>query len=100
MPMLGPISYLLRKPSEDSSALAASLHTFLEQLPNFDFLTSAKFTKRGLQKVINKYRNGGVHDSPVSEETCRKCLDALMGTQGISGFISLVSSWKKTNTNE
>ena len=71
-----------------------ALYEYVSRLANADFLTSNKFAKRGLQAVINRYRNGGAHDSPISEETCLKCVEALIGTEEKPGYIPLVARWK------
>ena len=93
-PTLGTISYLLRSPSEDSSELRVALHRYLIGLPNGDFLTGNKFVKRDLQRIINKYRNGGVHDSPIPEEVCRDCVSVVIGTPERLGCIPQVVQWK------
>lgn len=93
-PTLGTISYLLRKPKGHTSGLIEALHAFLSELPNAEFLTSPKFAKRTLQKVINKYRNGGVHDSPIPELVCRECVDVLIGDPANPGCISQVTAWQ------
>lgn len=93
-PTLGQFSYLLRASKENDSELRRTLHEYLLSLSNGSFLTSSKFAKRGLQRVINKYRNGGAHDSPISEEICRECVDVLIGSRDNPGFIFQASSWK------
>ena len=94
-PTLGSISYLLRKPENGSSPLKKALHRYLESLPNGDFLTSNRFAKRDLQKVINRYRNHGAHDSPIPEDVCRSCVENLIGTPERPGLIPKVTDWRK-----
>ncbi len=84
-PTLGAISYLLRKPDSASSPVKKAFHEFLASKSNGDFLTSNRFTKRDLQKVINRYRNGGAHDSPIPEDVCRSCVETLVGTREKTG---------------
>jgi len=93
-PTLGTISYLLRSPKADASELRKTLHDYLAGLPNGTFMTNNKFVKRGLQRVINKYRNGGAHDSPISNETCRECVEVLIGTLDAPGYIPQVVAWR------
>jgi hypothetical protein len=93
-PTLGTMSYLLRQPKPEASALRVALHEHLTGLPNGDFLSSSKFVKRGLQRVINKYRNGGAHDSPIPEQACRECIETLVGSKDSPGYIPLVVGWK------
>ena len=93
-PTLGAISYLLRVPGEGASPLATRLHEFVSGLPNARDLTRNKFIKRGLQRVLNKYRNGGAHDSPISEHVCRECVDVVVGTPEKPGYIPMVAAWK------
>ena len=93
-PTLGRISYLLREPEANASPLIVALHQHLGSLPNGEFLTSSRFAKRDLQKVINSYRNGGAHDSPISEHTCRSCVENLIGTIENPGLIPRVIEWK------
>jgi hypothetical protein len=95
-PTIGNMSYLLRPPGGGASELATSLHQYIAGLSNSEFLTSGKFVKRGLQRVINKYRNGGVHDAPIAESVCRECIDDLVGTLSKPGFIPVVASWRDT----
>jgi hypothetical protein len=94
-PTLGPMSYLLRNPGDRGSELAISLHGYLCELQNYAFLTSGAFAKRGLQRVLNKYRNGGVHDAPISEDVCRECVDVVVGTLTEPGFIPRVAVWRE-----
>jgi hypothetical protein len=93
-PSLGAISYLLRKPGANASPLIVALHHYLGSLPNSEFLTSNRFAKRDLQKVVNCYRNGGAHDSPIPEDTCRSCVEKLIGTIDMPGLIPRVIEWK------
>lgn len=93
-PTLGSISYFLRKPGANASPLIVALHQYLKSLPNGEFLTSNRFAKRDLQKVITCYRNGGAHDSPISEDTCRSCVENLIGTIDKPGWIPRVVEWK------
>jgi hypothetical protein len=81
-PTLGRMSYFLRPPKEGASEMILSLHAYLRSLRNVEFLTGDKFLKQGLQRVIHKYRNGGAHDSPITEDVCRACLLELLGTPG------------------
>ena len=57
-------------------------------LDNHEFLTSKEFAKKGLSKVIHKYRNGGAHDSPISEEVCRECIEVIIGNPTAPGYLS------------
>ena len=93
-PTLGTMSYLLRSPKPEASKLRQALHGYLTGLPNGAFLTGNMFVKRGLQRVINKYRNGGAHDSPISEETCRECVKVLIGDLDAPGYIPQVVVWR------
>jgi hypothetical protein len=93
-PTLGPASHLFRESGTDASELRKAFHQFLTGLPNGEFLTSNKFVKRGLQRVIHKYRNGGVHDSPISEQVCRECVKILIGSPYQLGYIPQVVQWK------
>lgn len=94
-PSLGAISYLLRKLDCESSPLLRSFHSYLSDLGNFEFLTSNKFSKRALQKVLNRYRNGGVHSSPIPEEICLSCVETLVGSIEKPGLIAKTVEWKK-----
>lgn len=93
-PTIGTISYLLRKPTVDDSELARSLYEYVMSLDNGEFLTSSKFAKKGLNRVIHKYRNSGVHDSPISWETCMECVEKVIGTLQKPGYLTLISSTK------
>jgi len=93
-PTLGSIPYLFKPTKSGASDMRNALHLYLTGLPNTAFLTSSKFLSKGLGKVTNKYRNGGVHDSPISEATCRDCVEDLVGMPDAPGYIPLVVSWK------
>ena len=94
MPTMGSMSYILRQQEGELSPLRQALHDYIKSLPNAAFLTSNRFTKRDLQKVINNYRNGGAHDSAISEATCRSCVETLIGTKDCPGLIPRVAEWK------
>lgn len=87
VPALGIMSRLFRKPGPDSSDLIRALHKYLKLNENHEFLTGRKFANKGLNKVIHKYRNSGVHDSHIDYETCMKCLEDLVGTKDKPGFL-------------
>jgi hypothetical protein len=87
-PTIGTMAYLLQKPKEASSPLAIALHDYLKTLPGGEFMTSKAFAKKGLNRVIHKYRNGGVHDSPIAEDACRECVDTLVGSGEKAGYIA------------
>jgi hypothetical protein len=94
--MLGEMAYILRQQS--SSALTSSLRRYLDSLPNGQFLTSKEFTNRALQRVINKYRNGGAHDSPIREDVCREGVEEMVGTLERPGYLSKVAAWRASVT--
>jgi hypothetical protein len=96
-PTLGAMSHFLRSSKSGASELMAAFQMFVSSLPNHAFLLDKKFCKDGLMKVTNKFRNGGVHDSAITEETCRDCVATLVGTQMAPGFIPKVASWKATS---
>ena len=93
-PTLGTFPYLLSPPKPNASELRIAFHEYLAGLSNGAFLTSSAFAKRGLQRVINRYRNGGAHDSPISEDVCLECVDILIGKLDSPGYISKVVEWK------
>ena len=89
-PTLGSFPYLLRLPKTNPSEMMLSLHRYLGSLPNAQFLTSDAFVKKGLPRVINKYRNGGAHDSPIREDVCRECVEAIVGSMQVPGYLANV----------
>ena len=93
-PTLGPMANLLAKPKSGASAFRRAIYDYVHGLPNGAFLTSASFVKDGLQRVIHKYRNGGVHDSAIPEATCRECVDVLIGSGGGLGYVPEVARWR------
>jgi hypothetical protein len=96
-PTLGAFPYLLGKPKPEASPLRVALYEYLIGLPNGSFLTSSKFLNSGLRKVADRYRNGGAHDSAISEATCRECIEVLIGSTNAPGYIPLVAKWKTPN---
>ncbi len=62
-------------------------------LPNSIFLTSSQLGKGGLQRVIHKYRNGGAHDSPISDQACRGCVERLVGSKDSPGCSPALMGW-------
>lgn len=93
-PTLGAMSYLLRVPGDGAGPLALRLHQFVSGLSNAEDLTRSKFLKRGLPRVLNKYRNGGARDSPIPQEVCRECVDVLVGNSDKPGYLPTVAAWK------
>jgi len=93
-PTLGTIGFLLQPPRPPVSPLRKELAEFLLVLPNNNFITANRFTRRVLQRVINKYRNGGVHENPIRYEVCVECITELIGTPGKRGIISQVLDWQ------
>jgi hypothetical protein len=94
-PTLGPMAHLLAKPRAGGSAFRLALYDYLQSLPNGAFLTSNAFVREGLQRVIHKYRNGGVHDSAISEAICRECVDVLIGSKASPGYVPEVAGWRR-----
>jgi len=96
-PALGAMAYLLQPSVEADSDLRIVLYRFLMSLSNADFITSNQFTKRVLQRVLNKYRNGGAHEHPIKYEVCMEAVDELIGTGELQGIIPEVVNWKLPN---
>lgn len=93
-PTLGTMAYIFGKPKDRASQFRIATYEYLNQLPNGEFLNSKEFAKRGLQRVITKYRNGGAHDSAIPESTCFECIETLIGTKDNPGFIPRVARWR------
>ena len=93
-PTLGAMAYILRGISSPGSPLQLSVSSFINELPNAEFLSSNQFTKRTLPRVISKYRNGGVHESPIPYEVCVQCSTDLIGTKDKQGIIAKVLAWQ------
>ena len=91
------MAYLLQPSVEADSDLRIVLYRFLMSLSNADFITSNQFTKRVLQRVLNKYRNGGAHEHPIKYEVCMEAVDELIGTGELQGIIPEVVNWKLPN---
>jgi len=89
-PAIGVYTYLLRRPKAGASGLANSFYDYVQSTPNGVFLTSKEFAKKGLNSVIHKYRNSGVHDSPIPWLTCKECIERLIGMAGNPGFIASI----------
>lgn len=97
-PTLGNMPFLLTSPSSRASQLRIALHAYISSLPNRDFLTDSNFVNKDLRRVVNIFRNGGAHDSPISESTCRECIETLIGSKELPGLIPQVAMWKLDNT--
>ena len=93
-PTLGAMAYILRGLSTPGSPLQLSISKFIKELPNAEYLCSNQFTKRSLPRVISKYRNGGVHESPIPYEVCIQCSTDLIGTKDKQGIIAKVLEWQ------
>lgn len=91
---LGNMPFLLRQPKAGASELRLALHAFLKGLPNGAFITSPQFVNVGLKEAIDTFRNGGAHDSPIAEETCRECVEVLIGTLAAPGYVPQVVAWR------
>jgi hypothetical protein len=97
-PTLGNMPFLLTSPSSRASQLRIALHAYISSLPNRDFLTDSNFVNKDLRRVVSIFRNGGAHDSPISESTCRECIETLIGSKELPGLIPQVAMWKVDNT--
>lgn len=93
-PTLGSMAYFLRPPTDGSSALVAALYGHFRSLKNSQFLLDKKFFRDGLSRVTTKFRNGGVHDSSISERVCSECIDVLIGSTTNPGYIAKTAAWK------
>ena len=90
---LGTITHLLKAVRRANSTpfeyLAGRLRTL-----GVDFLTERKTTELILGPVLNRYRNGGAHESAVDRETCQECVEKLIGNQTNPGLIVRVARWR------
>lgn len=88
------MSYLLRFLVMARARLPSGCTSIVSGLSNAEDMTRSKFLKRGLKRVVQKHRNGGVHDSPTPEEVCRECVEVLVGNSNEPGYLPIVAAWK------
>ena len=93
-PSIGEYRHLF---SKSDNAAIMRLQEFIRE-GGGEKLLSNKFRK-ALTKVTEVYRNGGVHESAISLENCRNCQQDLIGDVDSVGMISLVSSWKRAQSD-
>lgn len=63
-----------------------------------DFLSQEKTTKFILGDVLNRFRNGGAHDSAISLPTCEECIQLLVGTADVPGLLPRLLAWRRVST--
>lgn len=93
-PSLGQMGHLLRSSKKNESELRRKLVSFIEKMDAGEYLISKKFSKEAIYKITNKYRNGGAHDSAISEKTCLESLEFIIGNKDSVGVITKVLQWK------
>lgn len=93
-PSLGTYGHFLRRPESGDGPLLRGVREYVAGRPNADFLLDKKFRKSGLHKVAENYRNGGAHETPISEQTCRMCVDDVLGSIASPGYLPQLVSWK------
>lgn len=88
-PTVGEIRHLFAAPT---GPLQGALRDFLQEEER-QVVTTSRFRER-LAKVVNVYRNGGVHDKPISLATCDACWEDMLGTAARPGLLALATRWK------
>ena len=93
-PYLGNYPYVLDFNQNKISNVHRLMYDFFKNLVNGEFWTSLEFYGVILDEILNKYRNGGAHDSSISYATCIECMNCILGTENESGIIKKIAQSK------
>lgn len=85
-PTIGEIRHLFGPPA---GPLQHALRDFLVS-NGHRAVTTSRFREK-LAKVINVYRNGGVHDKPITLDICRACIEDLLDGKGRPGLVAVAA---------
>jgi hypothetical protein len=84
--MIGDFRHSLKKARQSEGPIAGAFREFLLTKPCGEWLLRNKIGK-SLQKVADRYRNGGAHDSRISLDVALECRDCILGTPEKPGFL-------------
>ncbi len=92
--MFGDLFTLLTWKQGKSDAVYTTWRGFLERQRNAEFLLSSDFRSQ-LQRVKDRYRNGGAHDSVIPKQVCDECIHEVLGKEGQPGLLAgIVACWQ------
>ena len=80
-PSLGEMGYLFKDASKKDTNLSKSLNEYILTFPDTNYFLSRKFWNDEFQRVLNKFRNGGAHDSAINHKTCEQAIECLIGNE-------------------
>ena len=90
---LGSLVHAIRKSRTTQGSPFEEFHGQLESR-GVAFLSQERTTKFILGDVLNRFRNGGAHDSAISLATCEECIHSLIGTVGAPGLVPRLLVWR------
>lgn len=85
-PTIGEIRHLFAAPT---GPLHQALRDHIESTEH-RAVTTSRFREK-LAKVVNVYRNGGVHDKPIPLDTCRACFADLLDGETRPGLVAIAA---------
>jgi len=89
-PTLGAMPHLLKTVDE---GLQRAWTDFVDAVDGGRQIRTKKFRDL-LNKTSMHYRNGGAHDSAITQQVCESCLSDLVGENGAPGAIGLIATVK------
>lgn len=90
---LGSLVHAIRKSRTMSGSPFEDFHRQLESR-GVAFLSQERTTKYILGDVLNRFRNGGAHDSAIALKTCEGCIESLVGTAESPGLLPRLLVWR------
>ena len=89
-PTLGNFNYWLDYGNLESTPITNAWRMFLKKDPARDWLCSPE-ARAVLQRIVDKYRNGGAHDSPITIDVCREGIETIVGNTSSPGYLVRVA---------
>lgn len=88
-PTLGNFAYWLNPATLGATPVEAAWRSFLHGHPDRAWLCQPDAVAL-LNRIVDKYRNGGAHDSPIAIDVCREGMDKILGDSDRPGYLTRV----------
>ena len=88
-PTLGNFAYWLDPSKLGATPMEAAWRSFLQGHPDRAWLCQPEAVAL-LNRIVDKYRNGGAHDSPITIDVCREGMDKILGDSNRPGYLTRV----------
>jgi hypothetical protein len=88
-PTLGNFAFWLNLSKLGSTPVESAWRSFLQSHPDREWLCQPDSAAL-LQRIVDKYRNGGAHDSPITIDVCREGMGKILGDANRPGYLTHV----------